>query len=134
MESNPGFKNREKIIGNRQAFRPPVIRQPNKIDVMINTAYLFAKRVGIQLGKTLLATAFAALADFIRKKSDAETSSMLNKHGGFQDPNAKTENQRNLYGNQYPSENRSNYGGYYGSGYDQQRKSNGHESFPGFGQ
>ncbi len=99
--------------------------------VLIHGLFLFMEKLSWQLSKTLAATAFASLADYIRKKSDSETSSLLNKHGAMHDPNAKTENQRNLYGNSYPTENRGTHNGYYGSGYDQ-RRPNGSDSFPGF--
>lgn len=116
----------------RQQARPLVVRKPNKVDVWINGAFIFVQRLGLQLSKTLLATALASLADFVRTRSDKETSSILNKHGGMKDPNEKTENQRNLYGHPCQTENRGYYSGQYGSEYGQ-RKTSGTDSFPGFG-
>lgn len=126
------IKTREDNLGRkvmvRASSRMPIIRKPDKMVIWIGTALLFTKRVTAQLGKTLLATILASLADFVRRKSDVETSSMLNKHGGLHNPNTKTENQRNLYGN---SNQNGNYGGGYSNDYN--NRNHGHESFPGFG-
>ena len=115
----------------RQTQRLPAVRRPNKFDELLLNIILFMKKLGIELSKTLAATALAAAADYIRKKADADTASMLNRHGGLGVPSRPTENQRNLYGN-YPSAPANPYGYQSSNGYDNRRAS-GQETFPGFG-
>ena len=116
---------------NRQTYRPPVVRNHSKLDVMINSVILFFKRLSIQLSKTLAATALAAAADYIRRKADSETTSILNQHGGVGVQQPDQQDRRNLYGQNYQNQNQGQCSGQYGNGYNQQR-SYGHDTFPGF--
>jgi len=125
------MNNRSELV-NRQTYRTPMVRKPSKFDTILAGAFVFMRKLGLQLTKTLLATAFAALADYIRKKADPEASTMLGKHGGFSEgnPQQRSENQKNLYGQNYPAQDSKPYDDYYNSGYN--RRQYGHESFPGF--
>lgn len=130
---------------SRPTARPMMVRKPNRIDVIITNIIVFLKRLTLQLGKTLTATALASAADYIRKKSDDETAQILNKHSG--NPTNGTSNQRNLYGpqtdtNQYSNSQYGTYGSgsssynsnnQYGNGYGNSGGRNyGAETFPGF--
>jgi len=84
--------------------------QQSKSILFLKSAIAFVNSLGLQLGKTLLATSLKVLADFIVSKSDNKAKEILRKHD--KDENAKQEsiNSQKLYGDNYSRYDSRYYG------------------------